>query len=93
MEPGSAEYERWQRWAAAQKTLVDAARPDAGADDVTTRPDAQLVADTIVAAATTDAPRLRWPVGDDAQMVVAAKDAMSFEEFDAMMREVLDWRE
>ena len=88
MEPGSAEYERWQRWAAAQKTLVGAAGGDGAA-----APDAQLVADTIVAAATTDAPRLRWPVGDDAQMVVAAKDTMSFEEFEATMREILDWQE
>lgn len=41
----------------------------------------------------TGVPRLRWPVGDDAQMIVAAKDSMSFEDFEAAMREVLDWRE
>ena len=90
MEPGSAEYERWQRWAAAQKGLVGATDRH-GAGDA--GPDAQLVADTIVAAATTDVPRLRWPVGDDAQMIIAAKGSMSFEDFEAAMREVLDWRE
>ncbi len=57
-------------------------------------PDAQLVADTIVAAATTDiSPRLRWPVGTDAELVIAAKDSMSFEDFEAAMRDLLDWRE
>jgi NAD(P)-dependent dehydrogenase (short-subunit alcohol dehydrogenase family) len=100
MEPGSAEYERWERWAAAQKTLVGAAgaEPATGAEGAEAAEghggqDPQLVADTIVAAATTDVPRLRWPVGDDAQMVLAAKDSMSFEDFEAAMREVLDWRE
>ncbi|MFN3218435.1 MAG: SDR family NAD(P)-dependent oxidoreductase [Acidimicrobiales bacterium] len=105
MEPGSAEYERWQRWSAAQKGLVGAAGADGdqGAEAAEAAEaaegqgsggqDPQLVADTIVAAATTDVPRLRWPVGDDAQMVIAAKDSMSFEDFEAAMREVLDWRE
>ncbi len=90
MEPGSAEYERWQRWAAAQKGLIAASAPGDG--DAAT-PDAQLVADTIVAAATTDVPRLRWPVGTDAELVIAAKDSMSFEDFEAAMRDLLDWRE
>lgn len=101
MEPGSAEYERWQRWAATQKGLVGAAGGDearTGGDTAEAAgghggQDPQLVADTIVAAATTDVPRLRWPVGDDAEMIIAAKDSMSFEDFEAAMREVLDWRE
>jgi NAD(P)-dependent dehydrogenase (short-subunit alcohol dehydrogenase family) len=91
MEPGSAEYERWQRWAAAQKGLVSGAGADTGEGHGGQDP--QLVADTIVAAATTDVPRLRWPIGDDAQMIIAAKDSLSFEDFEAAMREVLDWRE
>lgn len=95
MEPGSPEYERWQRWSAAQKGLVGAAggQDGAGSADGHGGADPQLVADTIVAAATTDAPRLRWPIGDDARMIVAAKDSMSFEDFEAAMREILDWRE
>lgn len=95
MEPGSAEYERWQRWVAAQRGLVGAAGDEEPTDSAAAHggQDPQLVADTIVAAATTDAARLRWPVGDDAQMIVAAKDSMSFEDFEAAMREILDWRE
>jgi NAD(P)-dependent dehydrogenase (short-subunit alcohol dehydrogenase family) len=53
--------------------------------------DPQDVADAIAAAATDPATPFRTFVGNDAQLVSAAKAAMSFEDFEAAMRSTLDW--
>jgi NAD(P)-dependent dehydrogenase (short-subunit alcohol dehydrogenase family) len=82
MTEESAEYVRWQAFRGRMRQLVGG--PPA---------DAQLVADVIYEAATTNEPRLRWPVGDDAALVLGAKGAMSFEDFEAAMRTTLDWHE
>ena len=57
------------------------------------RPDPQDVADAIVRASLdADAP-FRNFVGNDAQLIHSVKSSMSFEEFEATMRNTLDWHE
>jgi hypothetical protein len=51
------------------------------------------VADTIYRAATERPGVLRHPVGADADLVIGAKNGMSFEEFEAAMRAVLNWHD
>jgi NAD(P)-dependent dehydrogenase (short-subunit alcohol dehydrogenase family) len=82
MPEDSAEYERWQAFRGRMRQLV-------GGEPA----DAQLVADVIYEAATSTEPRLRWPVGDDATLVLDTKAALSFEDFEAAMRATLDWHE
>ncbi|MEX0749883.1 MAG: SDR family oxidoreductase [Dehalococcoidia bacterium] len=53
--------------------------------------DPQDVAKTIVEAAYTDTPRLRWLVGGDAQLIGAVRKQTDFEGFEAAMRQTLDW--
>ena len=56
-------------------------------------PDAQDVADAIVRAALdADAP-FRSFVGNDAQLIRSVKSSVSFEEFETVMRDTLDWHE
>ena len=56
-------------------------------------PGPELVAAAIADALEQEAPVLRHPVGADAEMVVAARESMSYEQFIASMRELLglDW--
>jgi len=56
-------------------------------------PGPELVASVIADALETDRKQLRWPVGNDAAMVVAARQGMTYDEFEVAMREVLglDW--
>ena len=56
-------------------------------------PGPELVAGAIADALEADAPVLRHPVGADAEMVVAARDSMGYEQFISTMREMLgiDW--
>jgi len=82
MPEGSAEYVRWQAFRGRMRQLVGGQPADP-----------QLVADVIYAAATSNEPRLRWPVGDDAALVLDTKAAMSFEDFDTAMRTTLDWHD
>ena len=82
MTEDSPEYVRWQLFRGRMRQLV-------GGEPA----DAHLVAEVIYEAATTTEPRLRWPVGDDAALVLDAKAAMSFEDFEAAMRTTLDWHE
>jgi NAD(P)-dependent dehydrogenase (short-subunit alcohol dehydrogenase family) len=82
MTEGSEEYERWQRYRAAQRRLVSGEPADP-----------QLVADAIYRAAVDDPGVVRHPVGADADLVIGAKSTMSFEDFDTAMRTVLDWHE
>ena len=82
MVEGSPEYERWQRYRAAQRSLVNGEPAPA-----------QVVADAIYAAATDEPGHLRHPVGADAELIVGAKSSMSFEDFDTTMRATLDWHE
>jgi NAD(P)-dependent dehydrogenase (short-subunit alcohol dehydrogenase family) len=76
------EHRRWQAFRSAQRGLVDGQPADP-----------QLVADVVYRAATTTEPQLRWPVGDDAALVLGTKAAMSFEEFETVMRSTLDWHD
>jgi NAD(P)-dependent dehydrogenase (short-subunit alcohol dehydrogenase family) len=55
------------------------------------RNEPQDVAKTIVEAAYTDTPRLRWLVGGDAQLIGAVRKQTDFEGFEAAMRQTLDW--
>ncbi len=56
-------------------------------------PGPELVAAAIAEALEEEEPVLRRPVGADAEMVVAARESMSYEQFIASMRELLslDW--
>jgi NAD(P)-dependent dehydrogenase (short-subunit alcohol dehydrogenase family) len=81
MTPDTPEYERWQSYRAAQRTLVNGEPQPPSA-----------VVDAIMRAATERPGQLRHPVGADADLVGGAKRSMSFEEFDATMRTVLDWQ-
>jgi NAD(P)-dependent dehydrogenase (short-subunit alcohol dehydrogenase family) len=82
MVEGGDEYERWQRYRAAQRTLASGEPADP-----------QLVADAVVRAATERPGVLRHAIGRDADLVLGAKGSMSFEDFDAAMRAVLGWHE
>ena len=82
MPEGSAEHARWQAFRGRMRQLVGGQPADP-----------QQVADVICAAATSSQPRLRWPVGDDAVLVLDTKAAMSFEDFEAAMRAALDWHD
>ncbi len=82
MVPGTPEHARWQRFRAAQRSLVNGEPADP-----------QRVADVIYAAATERPGKLRWPVGDDADLIIATKSAMPFEAFDTTMRAALNWHE
>jgi NAD(P)-dependent dehydrogenase (short-subunit alcohol dehydrogenase family) len=69
-----------EAWTAARSRLNGGAEIDPGPEPV-----AAVIADAIES---TEA-RLRWPVGDDAALVIGARDSMSFEDFETTMREVL----
>jgi hypothetical protein len=34
-------------------------------------------------------PRLRWPVGADAELAIGTRESMSFEDFESTMRDLL----
>ena len=53
-------------------------------------PGPELVADAIATALESDATQLRWPVGQDAEMIAAARTGTDYDEFGAGMRTVLD---
>ncbi len=80
MAPESDEYERWQRFRVAQRSLVNGEPAPA-----------QQVADVIYQAATELPGKLRYLVGADAELICGAKSAMTFEDFDATMRATLNW--
>jgi NAD(P)-dependent dehydrogenase (short-subunit alcohol dehydrogenase family) len=56
-------------------------------------PGPDLVASVIADAIESDEKRLRWPVGSDAELVAAARQPVSYDDFEAAMRQVLqlDW--
>jgi NAD(P)-dependent dehydrogenase (short-subunit alcohol dehydrogenase family) len=56
-------------------------------------PGPEAVAIAIADAIETDAPRLRWPIGADADLVIGARTTMDDEGFEQAMRDVLglDW--
>jgi short-subunit dehydrogenase len=56
-------------------------------------PGAELVAQTIADAIESEEHHLRWPVGVDAEMISAARNPLSYDEFEATMRAFLgiDW--
>ena len=65
-----------------------------GADDTllgeTGRPAPEIVAEAIWSALTAEAPRLRWPVGQDAELVLATRRELDDEAFEAAMRATLN---
>jgi short-subunit dehydrogenase len=56
-------------------------------------PGPALVASVIADALESDRRQLRWPVGADAELVAAARQGTSYDDFEAAMRQVLnlDW--
>lgn len=56
-------------------------------------PDPQDVADAIVRATLDDDVPFRNFVGNDAQLIHSVKSSMTFEEFETVMRDTLDWHE
>ena len=56
-------------------------------------PGPELVATAIATALESDGTQLRWPVGQDAELVAAARNGTDYDEFVAGMRAVLnlDW--
>jgi NAD(P)-dependent dehydrogenase (short-subunit alcohol dehydrogenase family) len=56
------------------------------------RADPQEVADRIYEAVHDPTPRLRYLVGADAELIVSVYRQKSFEEFEQIMRETLDWK-
>jgi NAD(P)-dependent dehydrogenase (short-subunit alcohol dehydrogenase family) len=58
-----------------------------------TRPGPEVVAQTIADAAEGKEDKLRWPVGDDAKLVLDVRTSMNDEDFEATMRQTLelDW--
>ncbi len=81
-EPGPYE-ELAQLWEGAQSKL----------NGGEAAPGPELVASVIADALESDRPQLRWPVGNDAEMVAGARQGMSYDDFLVAMREVLglDW--
>ena len=77
MEPPYDELLR--QWSGADSSLLG--------DDG--RPGPELVGEAIHRAVTTDEPRLRWPVGADAELVLATRAALDDAAFEAAMRETL----
>ncbi|MDP6213555.1 MAG: SDR family oxidoreductase [Acidimicrobiales bacterium] len=62
-------------------------------DGTGTPADPQLVADSIVRAATDPSTPFRTLVGGDAELIDATKTSMSFEDFETTMRAALDWHD
>jgi hypothetical protein len=50
------------------------------------RPGPEIVGRAIREAIETDEPKLRWPVGEDAEMILATRDQLGDAEFEATMR-------
>ena len=75
----SPPYDELEReWANARSALGAGSAPGP-------EPVAQAIADAIES----DDPRLRWPVGDDAEMILATRATSTDEEFEATMRGAL----
>jgi len=56
-------------------------------------PGPELVASVIADGLSSDAPRLRWPVGSDAELVTSTRQSLGYEEFVSTTRDLLgiDW--
>ncbi len=80
-DPIPAPYDELdQQWVEARRRLNGGAGTDPGPEPV-----AAVIADAIESTEV----QLRWPVGDDAALVIGARDSMSFEDFETTMREAL----
>jgi NAD(P)-dependent dehydrogenase (short-subunit alcohol dehydrogenase family) len=53
------------------------------------RPAPEVVGEAIWQAITTDTPKLRWPVGADAELVLATRAQLDDESFEGAMRDTL----
>lgn len=80
MSPDSDEFERFNRFHGAMRSLVNGEPAPA-----------QRVADVIYQAATESPGQLRYPVGSDAELIIATKSSMPFKGFDTTMRASLNW--
>ena len=77
----TAPYDELEReWEKVRGVLTGGAEPSGP------EPVAAVIADAIES----DEPRLRWPVGADAEMVLAVRSTSTDEEFEAAMRGTLD---
>ncbi|MDY7106232.1 MAG: SDR family oxidoreductase [Actinomycetota bacterium] len=54
---------------------------------------AEIVAEAIWEAVTTDEPKLRWPVGDEAELLSALRASTDFDGFEQAVRQTLDFWE
>jgi NAD(P)-dependent dehydrogenase (short-subunit alcohol dehydrogenase family) len=85
MKPGAewgmeAPYDELLRqWSGADSSLLDGQG----------RPGPEIVGTAIHEAVTTDSPKLRWPVGADAELVLGTRAALDDAAFEAAMRETL----
>lgn len=80
LEPGPYQ-ELGQLWQAAQGKLGGGDAP----------PGPNLVASVIADALASENQQLRWPVGNDAEMIAAARQASNWDDFVAAMRQMLDF--
>lgn len=55
--------------------------------------DAQIVAEAIAEAAKAEQPKRRYPVGQDAELLVGMHKRLSDEEFEEAIRTTVDWRD
>jgi NAD(P)-dependent dehydrogenase (short-subunit alcohol dehydrogenase family) len=77
----SPPYDELEReWEKVRAVLTDGQEPSGS------EPVAAVIADAVES----DEPRLRWPVGADAEMVLAVRSTSTDEEFEAAMRETLN---
>jgi NAD(P)-dependent dehydrogenase (short-subunit alcohol dehydrogenase family) len=76
----AAPYDELDRqWQTARDVLNGGAEPQG----------AEVVAGVIADAVESTEPRLRWPVGADADLALSTKDSRSFEDFESTMRDLL----
>lgn len=81
------------RDSAVSEPYVELDRQMAGLDEAVTggsRSDPKIVAGVVLEALSTDEPKLRWPAGPDAEMILGARASLSDEDFEAAMRQLLD---
>ena len=87
--PGMKESPRWGIEAPYDELERQLTGADAALLGDTGRPGPEIVGEAIYTAVTTDQPRLRWPVGADADLVLSTRDQLDDAAFEAAMRSTL----